>query len=154
MFIIKLCKIKKGTKRIEKYYNVINLATDFHFLWNSRSHYKDVIALKFMGLLQPISCHLKSSFTYSKLVKIRNGREFQIGNLKKIIRRSIFHNKILISRLKYIRNPKSQRSCNSVFETFVVISTRVHKKNCDICDKVPHCSQIVQLYSQVQMHHQ
>ena len=51
MFIIKLCKIKKGTKRIEKYYNVINLATDFHFLWNSRSHYKDVIASKFMGLL-------------------------------------------------------------------------------------------------------
>ena len=47
---------------------------------------------------------------------------------RKFIRRSIFHNKIMISRLKYIRNPKSQRSCNLEIETFVVISTRVIRK--------------------------
>ena len=43
-----------------------------------------------------------------------------------MIRRFIFHNKISISSLKYIRNPKSYRS--SKFETLVVISTRVIAK--------------------------
>ena len=72
MFIIDL-DMGRLNKGIEKVFSLhlmsINLATDFHFLWNSRSHYKCVIALKFMGFfaaVQPIWYHLKSCFTPSQ----------------------------------------------------------------------------------------
>ena len=57
-----------------------------------------------------------------------------------LIRRFIFHNKILIWSLNYVRNPKSWRS--SGFETFVVISTRLMRKTSEtkLSNSIDICS--------------